>query len=463
MIRRLALPKETFLADCDVQCSDASCNKFLSTLSRCSAAHDWLAQLLKQTTSIKLSGSAWHQLVSQHEMAPPVSKDGKPDVVVAAMAAVKKTELLAIPRTTWSADVKLTLYDSENEPVGKLTIFDDIVEVSILATRVIHDELELDRDMQNEFDNLRKANPPSIFDCLSTLPLVVPVALAPTTSSRWQFMPEWTVSTFLLWLSQQLRIHVLFSASSVLDDECIGSKPRIFVDRAIMEHVNIKGITARRITFTMHDSTGCICQHHRKDATAVVGPHSKTFVRLDFCGCRHDGKCPFHDAPSCTKPVCTEPLSSSVCTHKIRLTVQCVHANEDLDIAKHSFVTCVDVKLESSPFAVAFCTACVELTEGIQTKETAEKLEEYVSKAFEKSMAAVEPDDDAPAPDDLQMRDQIVESIIRSKEFYFGHPTGRNNGKHMLRRKKRKHRDQGAVPAWMSRCMSTHAHLMPNC
>ena len=245
--RRLAVSKDSFDVELYVLCSPESKKAFVDVISRAAAAHDWLDELLHQTALIKISGQAWWPLVAQHEMASSPTED----TTAVVMAAVKKTALLAAPRTLWSeSDVKLNLYDSDTNRIGCISIDDDLIEVGVVATGMVHDELEVDPELQLAFKTLVDAHPPTAEASLANLPVNY-TAWKPNEASPWSLLPEWAISTFLRWASYNLRIHVLFSASSGLDDNCFGSTPGIFVEQATMEHVvTSRGTAARKITMT---------------------------------------------------------------------------------------------------------------------------------------------------------------------------------------------------------------------
>ena len=432
MIRRLAISKEHFDVELDVRCSPESKNAFVDVLAR-QASTGWLEKLLEQTARIEISGSAWWPLVAQHETA-------ETDAIV--MAAVKKSGLLAAPRVLWSElDVKLTLYDVDDARVGCISIDDDLIEVGIAATGMVRDEITLDADLKLAFKTLFQAHPPTTTAILANLPLPH-TAWKPNEASRWSLLPEWTVSAFLRWASYHLRLHVLFSASSGLDDNCFGSTIGVFVERAIMEHVkSSRGTAARKITMQLHDSVGCICKNHRACGDAA---HTKSRIVLHFCGCCHDinGSCPFHPK---------DDVESAVCTHGLRMLVQCVHAG---DSEVPIVTTCVDVPLKP-PFARCFAAACVELTETERTEADAKQIAAHVATEFNQ---AIDNDTKERESIDINLMDSMVESMLRSGELFYGLPQGKKGGQQMLRRK-RKHSGNIAVPAWMKACMFTHSHL----
>jgi len=140
----------------------------------------------------------------------------------------------------------------------------------------------------------------------------------------------------------------------------------------------------------------------------------------------------------------------------------CFHRNEQTD--KFSGTTIVDTALPDDKFLRTFAAACVELTEKPQVVRT-DELRSSTQEVFEHSLREDHGEWTLHHIDMLK-RDQIVEAMLRSRDYYIGFADGRKRGKFCLRKRKREHMSRHDVEThnvskWMHETMSTHAHLLP--
>ena len=460
-VRRVALDREHFENDTDVALAPEHASAFLEAMS--TVRHDGLSILLRQAAGgfVTVTGPAWRPLISSNEV---VSLQGS---VCDFLVPVKKEPRLACPRDSWDeTDVEIYLTDASKNRVGKIVVGPDreYVEVSVTATGRLHDnEVAFDSEMKAVFETLLEHATPSPESILSKLPKPPLCAWKPHVASRWCFVPEWVVSFLIRWASCHLRVHVVASAASDLDADCNGPPALMFVEHAVMEHVSFKGVASRQLTLHLHQSTcGCFCKNHRTHSRHANGTHSRTELVLAFCGCRNssNGRCPYHPKRESPPFQNDDPIASSICMHGLSLKLRCVHqaaAIPDTHSAaqKSVYTTVLDVPLDSDPYAVSFAAACVELTDGEPSAEAVGELADYVETAFADAMRADKEEREAVS---MSRRDQMIESMLRSGELFYGLCPNRKSGKQALR--KRKH--PGAVPKWMAECMETHAHLLPS-
>lgn len=437
-------------------------NAFLEALSK--VQHDGLSTVLRQAAGgfVVVTGPSWLPLINENEVV------SLQDSVCNFLVPVKEQPLLACPRDSWEeTDIKVYLADPSKNRVGMIVVGGDreYIEFSVTATGQIHDnEVKFDAELKAAFGMLLEHATPSPESILATLPKQPTSAWKQHVSSRWCFLPEWAVSFLLRWASCRLRVHVIASAASDLDSNFNGPASMMFVEHAVMEHVSFKGVAIRKLTLHLHKSTcGCFCKNHRTHSRHLPqagGTHSRTALVLEFCGCRKsaNGRCPYHSTRESPPFQNDDPIASRICMHGLSLKLQCVHhaavPEAHSAVQKSVYTKVIDVPLESDQYTVSFAAACVDLTEGQPSSEEIGKLIDYVGTAFVDAMRA---DKEERESAKMLMRDQMIESMLRSGELFYGICPNRKTQKQALRKRK----SPGSVPKWMNECMETHAHLMP--
>ena len=145
-------------------------------------------------------------------------------------------------------------------------------------------------------------------------------------------------------------------------------------------------------------------------------------------------------------------------------------------------------------FTKLFAASCVELTERpivVPVEQLKQAIETRFEHSIREEIAALAADDI-----NIDIRDQIIESVLRSGDYFFGKETSHRGATKMavLKRKKSNdddydddydyddpstgaaasssstprrtaaaaaQRQDSAVPKWVCACASTHAHLLP--
>ena len=460
-IRRLAVDRELFQRLLTVECPDDDFAAFRVSLE--SIEHDGLATVLAQARYLKLTGKAW-RFIQPQEIA---SLD---DSLHQFLAPVRNEACVACPQVEWGAsDAELTFYDDDDKRVGKLVVDNDreFLEIAVASTGMTYDDdVAFDGVVRQAFEKLLDACRPTPEASTGALPAPKLSAWKVKPASPTARLPEWLTSMIMCWASLHLRIHVVPSAASELDEHYEGAAPKLFVNEARMQHyTTLRGATRRCCLFYLHDSTGgCVCKHHRVHNHASSGTHACTVLRLDFCGCNldHTRRCPYHSTREPPPFQNDDVVASTVCTQGLSLRLDCKH-NQIEDGApvpaqprsrNTKTTNIVNVPLESNACAVSLAAAAVALTEGTPSEAEVERLVTYANAAFSH---AITTDEEERESIDMSMRDQMVESMLRSGELFYGFPESKSKGGVALR--KRKH--PGAVPKWMKQCMPTHGHLLP--
>ena len=451
--RRVAISKEVFDACIEVELdSDVSGLLMEELLSRSDTGP--VVKVATETVRVTIEGPAWQRFVQTKEDRPV---DMNPETIF----AVKSTDYLAFPSQGWDTiDATLHFYNEKREELATACVdnrhgisirsheTNQTYPVSFKCATILS---KLVGCVENV--SIREE------ECLAPIPKASLNSWQPTDriSSKWATIPEWMVSLSLRWASHHLRVHVLFSACVPLSTNQRGATPDIFFESATVEHTTLKERTSRRCTFRVHDSVGgCVCKNHG----ASQGKHWRTALQVNFCGCKCDrSMCPFH--PKRVSSSTTDPIVEAICTHGLAVKLLCFHKEED---GKCTCSTLMNVPLPDDNFVSLFAASCVELTEKPQVVPT-EQLKQALETMFEHSLR--EDIADFSASDvNIGLRDQMIESVLRSGDYFFGPPEGKRSGKSALRKRKKeaasKHdTEQASVPKWMCACMTTHSHLMP--
>jgi hypothetical protein len=401
---------------------------------------------------ITIEGPAWQRFVQKSE-DPPV--DMNPETIF----AVKATDYLAFPSQGWDTiDATLHFYNEKREELATACVNTHGISIRSHETNQAYPVSFKCATFLSKLVGCVENVSIREEDCLTLIPKASLNSWQPTESSTWATIPEWMVSLFLRWASHHLRVHVLFSACVPLSTNQCGATPDIFLESATVEHTTFKERTSRRCTFRVHDSVGgCVCKNHG----AAQGEHWRTALQVNFCGCKCDlSKCPFH--PKRVSSSSTDPIVETICTHGLTVKLLCFHKDE---CGKCICSTLMNVPLPDDNFMNLFAASCVELTEKPQVVPT-EHLKQALETMFEHSLR--EDMNEFSAIDiNIGLRDQMIESVLRSGDYFYGPPEGKRSGKSALRKRKKeaasKHdtERQTHVPKWMCACMSTHAHILP--
>jgi hypothetical protein len=454
--RRLALDESSFDAVLEVSLDTNITSIFLKELSE--SAIKPVVELANRTTCVLTSGPAWRRIRPENEEVPDEP-----------LFAVKGCSSLACPATSWTG-VDLQFHSDSSELLGNAT-FDDDDETTLIVQSMLtmqtYDVVlspQLASNLQKHVEELK----PDPAKCISTLPTAPINALHARAGSTWSTLPEWMASLFLTWASLKLRVHLPISIATPLDKEGEGQPRPLFLESATVSHVANKdprspNTVSRQCTFRLHDSAGgCVCQHYT--TKKQTDTHFRTCIKVEFCGCKHEHQnaCPFHTHQNGSTSSSQNPLLDRICTHGLCVGMLCQHKNEETGSFRS--VTVFDVKLPEDTFLKTFASACVEITERPQNVSTHE-IQDAVQAVFEHSLRK-DHEELALHGIDIVKRDQIVEAIVRSGNYFFGGPDGKKSGKMTLRKRKQQERspyeaDTDRVPSWMREYLPTHAHLFP--
>ena len=436
LMQRISIPAENFETSTEVQIQSNIFKLILDAMMNSTAE---LVKSAHQVDRIAVEGPMWKRVSNSVENYDSVSPE--------RVFAVKGTNFLAMPHSCWDAfDATLVFYDKSNNILAKASI-DDEINVRCSSTKQTYRLSTPDESLVNTVKRaVNEVNLEST-DCLASLPTPTVDAWSPKPGSQWCTLPEWLASTFILWASHHLRIHVLTSSCVNLEEQ-LGDSPDFFFETATIEHAKRYEQIIRRCTFRLHDSMpGCICKNHR-NAAQTAAQHWRSVIQVEFCGRKCDGVCcPLHGKKT------TLFEDNHTCMDGLAIKVLCFHREEK--------VTCFEVlnlKLQDDKFFNVFAAACVEITE-VPKNVSIPTLQCAVRNAFKKSMKE---DAEERREIDIQMRDQQVESIIRSKDYFFGLPHGKKSGKSSLRKRVRDaNSTHGVPPNWICACGPTHGHLFP--
>lgn len=451
-VRRIAVSQDCFDASVEVQLRENVATPLLRQMKDSDV--EALAAMAKDAVRVTIDGPAWQRFMYRDEETPTSLN---PETTL----AVKGTGYLAFPSKTWDLfDTTVHFYNASKEELatGSIRACEKIIDVNCHSTKQTY---QFNPHPESAFGLVQAIQNVSLNsgECLATIPEPRLDAWSPKEQSKWATIPEWLASFFLRWSSHHLRIHVLHSACVPLESET-GPSPDIFIESATIEHaLQRNGDAFRRCTFRLHESVGgCVCKNH---TDKHPGQHARSVLRVDFCGCNcHHSVCPYHPKRVVSSSS-TDPLIDKICTHGLCVKVLCFHTDETGKFTCH---TVMDVPLQDDKFMNLFASSCVELTENPQAIPT-EQLQSSMETVFENAMKE-DLGEWTSHEINIEMRDQMTESILRSGEYYCGPPEGKRNGKHLLRKRKKeplsKHeREAQKIPKWMCACMTTHAHLIP--
>ena len=451
-MRRIAIHQDCFDASVEVELDERVAKPLLQQLS--ASTIDALAATAADSARVTIDGPAWQRFMYKDEETP-ISLN--PETTF----AVRGTGFLAFPSKRWDLfDATIHFYNSDKEELATacMRACERIIDVQCHSTNQTYQFNPQSASAANLANAIQHVSLETT-ECLATIPDPRVDSWSPKERSKWATIPEWIASLFVRWASHHLRIHVLHSACVPLESQT-GPSPDIFLESATVEHaVQRNGDTFRRCTFRLHESVGgCLCKHH---TDKQVGEHSRSVVRVDFCGCNcHQSVCPFHPKRVASSSS-TDPLIDKICTHGLCVKVLCFHTDET---GKFTCSAVMDVPLQDDKFMNLLASSCVELTENPQTIPT-EQLQSSMETVFENAMKE-DLGEWTSHEINIEMRDQMTESILRSGDYFYGPPEGKRNGKQLLRKRRRepasKHEQETQnVPKWMCSCMSTHAHLIP--
>ena len=480
-MRRLSINSECFNSCVDVDVEPSVSKTLLVEINR--SGIEPLVDISKSTHTVKLKGPAWKRFVQKREDRP----DG---VDPSYLFAIKNTDCVAFPSTKWDVfESTLHFYDAEKKELATASVGTHAIDIRSNATNQAYkftppEESNLIRELVDLVQEVVLDGSKSV----AALPASMAVSWFPAERSKWATLPEWMASLFLRFASHKLRIHVLFSAAAPLVSDGTAVSTDIFLDSATVEHTTYKDVTSRRCTFRIHDSVGgCVCPNHTT-TNKSAGRHWRTAIQLSFCGCKLDGhRCPLHPKVA---PSATDPLVDGICTHGLSVKLLCFHQDED---RKCTCTTVMSVACNDK-FTKLFAASCVELTERpivVPVEQLKQAIETRFEHSIREEIAALAADDI-----NIDIRDQIIESVLRSGDYFFGKETSHRGATKLavLKRKKSNddddddyddddpstgaaasssstprrtvaaaaaQRQDSAVPKWVCACASTHAHLLP--
>lgn len=450
--RRVALKREDFVATASIQCPEEDVGRFCTGLA--GVAHEELQAVLSQTSQIKVEGPAWKPPMSRDEIAClPIEE-------TTSLTPVLKEATMTAPFTQWRAsDVKLQLFDSCATKLAILMVGDDreYLEVLFVASKnICDDEIPFESQVSAAVDGLVQKACPTAEDCFDALEDRPITAYALKPPSKTTLMPAWLACAFLRWCEQHLRFHVVAAASADLDDDGVGPSQELYVESTRMSGVTVQGEVRQQLNCYIHQALcGCVCKSHRRAASATsiapaaMGEHAYTIVRLSFCGCKLDGfgRCGIHPAHSPPAFQVDDEVASEVCLKGLECSLHCFHKDAD---GKTKPTTVIKLPCEQEPFAVTLAAAAVELVEEDSPFE-ASQLREVVLNALRGALVA---DDELRDGVDMLQRDQIAESVLRTREYWFGRKRA-NTAPAVYKR------GGGQAPKWLQLVGSTHGHLFP--
>lgn len=433
-MRRLAVSEAHFRRDLKIDATDACTAAVVDALSKLGFVG--INRMVVDTKLVQVTGQAWRF------KGPSAAAEPAPQLI-----AVRSNPLAASPASNWGSDVTIKLLNSKREHTSTIVIDGD--EFGMLEEGgggTILENVEPSDELRAAFNRLFDECRPTVAACLEMLPAQPSSAFVSPRNSRLAYLPEWLVGLFVKWASLHLRLHVLFNSTMPLDGDGVGRSSEFFVDGATVEHVTFNGRVSRRVILYLHPfACGCICGNHHDDVDAST--HKFALVQLDFCGIK-SSSCPYHPTPAASST-----HDERVCAHDAVLKVSCAHT--DVETQRPTYTKILRIELDDDPFLAAFATACVELTER-PAAVSREVLQTELERQFEFVVHT-----DAQTNVNWEVRDQIVESMLRTKDFFVGRPAG-STRRVTLKNRKLRRRSEGGLSKWMREAGSTtHSHLFP--
>lgn len=249
-------------------------------------------------------------------------------------------------------------------------------------------------------------------------------------------MPAWVGECAIRWLSQCLRLHVVFHASFPNGISRPLTLNSIFLNK-ISEGEN----TRWRLSMIVHEySCMCICNTWKKDRKEPLGTPKRISISIDFCGCdKIDGYCPSHPG--------NRKRSLNFCLHGVCMKMSCRHA-----VAGQSTTCPTQIKFEPV-FQDSFmepllcvCRSLSKMPSEEQQTELKDFLESALLETINKYSTTRSVNDDT-----LQERDAFVCAMLETGQFFVS-----------SKRKLHQRNSSKSVPGYMNEMMESHAHLLPS-
>ena len=451
--RRVALKRDSFVSVASMEVARADVETFIATLA--DVGHDELQRTLDKTVQIKVQGPAWR---------PPMARDevlSLPIEEAVFLTPVLKETTMTAPFTSWrSTDVKMVLLCQELNTLATVVVGDDREYLEILFTaskNICDDEIEFAGRVSAAVDALVLKTSPTAEDCFDALEERPIAAYALKPPSKTHLMPAWIACACLRWCEQHLRLHVVAAASADLDADGVGLSQELYVESARLSGIVFNGEVKKQLNCYVHTAMcRCVCKCHRRAATAAgswppaaVGAHAYAIVRMSFCGCKLDafGRCGLHPTHSPPSFQVDDEVACEVCLKGLQCELVCFHKDAS---GQTKPTTVLKLPCEQEPFAVTLAAAAVELAEEDSPFEPSQ-LRDVVLNALGGALVA---DDELRSGVDMLERDQIAESVLRTREYWYGRKRA-NTPQAVYKRG-----GGGKAATWLQMVGQTHGHLL---